>query len=120
MSGVDIAMVPPDGLCDYIFYTDVHYNVEQQKIMPSHGYIAFDVLKEAANSYTSTTMGTSMELGTIGGIVANDASKVKTSMEDLFRQKFVHFGMLNINKADEDFDTIKTGDLRYLSVSYRR
>ncbi|XP_077499417.1 uncharacterized protein LOC144110413 [Amblyomma americanum] len=116
MSGVDISMVPPDGLCDYIFYTDVHYNVEQQKIMPTHGYMAFDVLKEAANSYTSTTMGTSMELGTIGGIVANDSSKVKAAMEDLFRQKFVHFGMLNIDKTDVDFNTIKTGDLRYLSL----
>ncbi|XP_077499459.1 uncharacterized protein LOC144110434 [Amblyomma americanum] len=118
-SGVDIAMVPPDGLCDYIFYTDVHYNVKRRKIMPTHGKKAFEALKEAAKTYNMTTMGTSMALGTIGYIVRNETLKLLRAMLNIFDEKFVHFGMLNIDRTDEDFAHIKGTDLDYLWVVRR-
>ncbi|KAH9372115.1 hypothetical protein HPB48_006357 [Haemaphysalis longicornis] len=55
-------MVPPDGLCDFIYFMEVIYDDANKNIRPSMGSIAFEVIKKAASHYRQTTFGTSLEV----------------------------------------------------------
>ncbi|XP_049527407.1 synapsin-2-like [Dermacentor silvarum] len=110
-----IHLVPPDGTCDVVFYTDVFFNDTNSKIEPLHGDTAFDVIRYFVEHYTKTTFGTSMHPGTIGQFIRNKKQDIKSAMTKLFNDKFVHFGMLNVDNI-EDYDTLKDGPLQYLSI----
>ncbi|XP_077521406.1 uncharacterized protein LOC144132685 isoform X2 [Amblyomma americanum] len=113
--GVKRSMVPSDGLCDVVFYTDVEYDSEKNTIASKDGGPAFSMLKSAARKYTKTTFGTSMSTGSIADAVQDKLSQLTASMDLLFCARFIHFGMLNVANI-ENYDTLKGADLRYLKV----
>ncbi|XP_037575664.2 uncharacterized protein LOC119457953 [Dermacentor silvarum] len=115
-SGVVKTMVPSDGLCDVVFYTDVTYDGEAEAIVPKDGGPAFDVLKSAATKYTKTSFGTSMATGTIADAAREKKSELMAAMADLFGAKMFHFGMLNVENI-EDYDNLKDADLQYIKVA---
>ncbi|XP_070378330.1 uncharacterized protein [Dermacentor albipictus] len=108
-------LVPPDGTCDNIFYTDVFFNDKNNKIEPLYSDTAFNVVRSAASTYSKTTFGTSMYPGTIGQLIRSKQLEVQNAMTKLFNANFVHFGMLNVDDI-EDYDTLKGGPLRYLDI----
>ncbi|XP_077523265.1 uncharacterized protein LOC144134178 [Amblyomma americanum] len=116
--GVKRSMVPSDGLCDVVFYTDVEYDSDKNAIASKDGGPAFSMLKSAARKYTKTTFGTSMSTGSIADAVQDKLSQLTASMDLLFRARFIHFGMLNI-KNIENYDTLKGADLTYLKASIK-
>lgn len=115
-SGVVKTMVPTDGLCDVIFYTDVTYDGDAEAIVPRDGGPAFDVLKSAARKYKKTSFGTSMATGAIADAVKEKKSELMAAMGDLFSAKMVHLGMLNVENV-EDYDKLKDADLQYIKVA---
>lgn len=115
-SGVVKTMVPSDGLCDVIFYTDVTYDNDAEAIVPRDGGPAFDVLKSAAKQYTKTSFGTSMATGAIADAVKDKKSELMAAMGDIFSSKLSHFGMLNVENI-EDYDKLKDTDLQYIKVA---
>lgn len=115
-SGVVRSMVPSDGLCDVIFYTDVTYDNDAEAIVSRDGGPAFDVLKSVAKQYTRTSFGTSMATGGIARTVRNKKSELMAAMQDLFASKLTHFGMLNVENI-EDYDKLKDADLQYIKVA---
>lgn len=115
-SGVVKTMVPIDGLCDVIFYTDVVYDGDAEAIVPRDGGPAFDVLKSAARKYKKTSFGTSMATGAIADAVKEKKSELMAAMGDLFSAKMVHLGMLNVENV-EDYDKLKDADLQYIKVA---
>ncbi|KAL1443104.1 hypothetical protein MTO96_046116 [Rhipicephalus appendiculatus] len=111
--GVLPAMVPPDGVCDVIFYEEVFYDQKTKSIQPTHSARSFHVLQSLKVTYTMTTFGTSMATGAIAQSVHNDKADVIAAMEPLFASGMVHFGMLNV----ADFENYnKDGSLLYLQV----
>ncbi|XP_070378325.1 uncharacterized protein [Dermacentor albipictus] len=108
--------VPPDGTCDSIFYTDVFFNDNTNKIEPLYSDTAFEVVRSAAARYSKTTFGTSMYPGTIGELVRNKQKDIESAMTKLINDKFVHFGMLNVDNI-EDYDKLKDGPLQYLRIA---
>uniref|UniRef100_A0A131YQ13 Chitin-binding protein n=1 Tax=Rhipicephalus appendiculatus TaxID=34631 RepID=A0A131YQ13_RHIAP len=115
-SGVVKTMVPSDGLCDVIFYTDVTYDNDAEAIVSRDGGPAFDVLKSAAKQYTRTSFGTSMATGAIADTVKEKKSELMAAMGDIFAAKLTHFGMLNVENI-EDYDKLKDADLQYITVA---
>lgn len=115
-SGVVKTMVPSDGLCDVIFYTDVTYDNDAEAIVPRDGGPAFDVLKSAAKQYRKTSFGTSMATGAIADAVKDKKSDLMAAMGDIFASKLSHFGMLNVENI-EDYDKLKDADLQYIKVA---
>ncbi|XP_070378307.1 uncharacterized protein [Dermacentor albipictus] len=115
-SGVVKTMVPSDGLCDVVFYTDVTYDGDAEAIVPKDGSPAFDVLKSAARKYTRTSFGTSMATGAIADAAKEKKSELMAAMADLFSAKMLHFGMLNVENI-EDYDNLKDADLQYIKVA---
>ncbi|XP_054928435.1 uncharacterized protein [Dermacentor andersoni] len=115
-SGVVKTMVPSDGLCDVVFYTDVTYDGDAEAIVPKDGGPAFDVLKSAAKKYTRTSFGTSMATGAIADATKEKKSELMAAMADLFSAKMLHFGMLNVENI-EDYDNLKDADLQYIKVA---
>ncbi|KAH7971813.1 hypothetical protein HPB52_002973 [Rhipicephalus sanguineus] len=111
--GVLSVMVPPDGVCDVIFYEEVFYDPKMKIIRPTHSAMSFHVLQSLNVTYTMTTFGTSMATGAIVQSVHNDKADVMAAMEPLFASGMVHFGMLNV----ADFENYnKDGSLLYLEV----
>ncbi|KAH7941012.1 hypothetical protein HPB49_009189 [Dermacentor silvarum] len=110
-----IDMVPPDGTCDIIFYTDVFFNDKKNRIEPLYGDTAFKVVQSVAAAYTKTTFGTSMHPGTIAQFIHDKSKNIENAMAKLFTDRFVHFGMLNVDNI-EDFYQLKDGPLLYLSI----
>ncbi|XP_075554119.1 uncharacterized protein LOC142587116 [Dermacentor variabilis] len=108
-------LVPPDGTCDNIFYTDVFFNEKNNMIEPLYSDTAFKVVRSAAATYSKTTFGTSMYPGAIGDLVSTKQEDIEGAMTKLFNDNFVHFGMLNVDKI-EDYDTPKPGPLQYLKI----
>ncbi|XP_077523969.1 uncharacterized protein LOC144135084 isoform X2 [Amblyomma americanum] len=113
--GVRSSMVPPDGICDIVFFTDVKYDNDKGAIVPSNEGPAFGVLQSAAKKYTKTTFGTSMSTGAIADAVIDKADALKASMDEIFKARLLHFGMLNVENI-ENYDTLKGTDLKYLKV----
>ncbi|XP_077523914.1 uncharacterized protein LOC144135009 [Amblyomma americanum] len=113
--GVRSSMVPPDGMCDIIFFTDVEYDNDKGAIVPTNEGPAFGVLQSAAKKYTKTTFGTSMSTGAIAEAVKDKADALKASMDEIFKARLLHFGMLNVENI-ENYDTLKGTDLKYLKV----
>ncbi|XP_049527408.1 uncharacterized protein LOC125947103 [Dermacentor silvarum] len=109
-----IDMVPPDGTCDIIFYTDVFFNDKKNRIEPLYGDTAFKVVRSVAASYTKTTFGTSMHPGTIGQFIHDKSKNIENAMAKLLTDRFVHFGMLNVDIDDASLR--KDGPLMYLSI----
>ncbi|KAK8770734.1 hypothetical protein V5799_012801 [Amblyomma americanum] len=114
-SGVTSATVPADGMCDIMFYTDVQYDCDKDIIVPSDGGPAFSVFKSAASKYTKTTFGASMATGSITDVVKEKEFELASSLDELFSARLVHFGMLNVDNA-EDYDDLKGADLQYLKA----
>ncbi|XP_077523979.1 uncharacterized protein LOC144135098 [Amblyomma americanum] len=114
--GVLEAMVPPDGMCDVIFYTDVYFQEKRKKIEPMDSTLAFDVLKAKAIAYATTTFGTSMHTGAnISKTVNSKKQDLISALDRLFQEKMVHFGMLNVDQI-EDYNNLARGALKYLDV----
>lgn len=114
-TGVLSTMVPPDGTCDYIFYTEVFFNDAEKKILPLMGSIAFDVLKAKAATYKTTTFGTSMVTSSITNFIGKMDKDVKAAMAQLLADKFMHSGCLLV----EDFEKYSAhGDtLKFLGLA---
>lgn len=55
------AMVPDDGLCDYIFYTEVFLEVSVRRLLPVLDRASFEIFVDASNSYTKTRFGFSFD-----------------------------------------------------------
>ncbi|KAL1416113.1 hypothetical protein MTO96_028244 [Rhipicephalus appendiculatus] len=109
-------MVPEDGLCSIIFYTDVFFNSQKKNIEPVYSDTGFNVLKSLLKNYTETSFGLSMFPGTVGQFIASKKSEILKELNDLFADGWVHFGMLNVDDI-QDYDVLKKGSLKYLELA---
>lgn len=48
-------MIPDDGLCDYIFYTEVY--MRESELMAYYSPTSFSVFVESANNYNRSLFG---------------------------------------------------------------
>ncbi|XP_065298223.2 uncharacterized protein [Dermacentor albipictus] len=113
--GVLNIMVPPDGVCDIIFYSHVYYDEYTKSILPQYSLTAYEVILNKTKKYKSTQFGTSMATGNINQSVVYDKANVVKALEALFQKGLVHFGMLNVYNL-QDYDALKYGDFKYLTL----
>lgn len=114
-SGVTRAMVPADGMCDVVAYTEVQYDSHKDTIVPRDAGPSFTVLKCAASKYTKTTFDTSMSTGSIGDAEEVKGAQLTASLDELYSVRLIHLGMLNVGNV-ETYDDLKDADFQYLNA----
>ncbi|XP_075721681.1 uncharacterized protein LOC142765020 [Rhipicephalus microplus] len=115
MTGVLETQLPPDGVCDLIFYTHVYFDTKEKKFDPLYGQTAYKVFTAAAAKYKHTTFGLSMALGTLPTVVKDHKSDVMAAMNDAMKKdNIVHFGMLEVDVRD--YAKVSSSGLQFLPV----
>lgn len=99
-TGVLPNQLPPDRMCDYTFYTHVHYDTKDKKIHPKYGKTAYQVFKKGSSSYQTTTFGVSMKSGILPSVIANNKQGLTDALRDMMKNNIMHFGMLEVDVRD--------------------
>ncbi|XP_075556770.1 uncharacterized protein LOC142588835 [Dermacentor variabilis] len=111
-SGVLETQLPPDKMCDYIFYMHIYYDVREKKLTSLYGPIVPRNLEKVASSYNTTTLGLSMALSLMPAFPPGDKDAIKNSMTSQFQIGYKHFGALDVDIRD--YPAAKAGGLQYL------
>lgn len=111
------AMVPDDGLCDYIFYTEVFLEVSVRRLLPVLDRASFEIFVDASNSYTKTRFGFSFDTRyTVGVIDKQDILKRACGAYPNIRQ----YGILNleiqVTRNGAIFENLKKSTLKILPM----
>ncbi|XP_054928162.1 uncharacterized protein [Dermacentor andersoni] len=114
-SGVLETQLPPDKMCDYIFYTHIYYNVRLKKIRPIYGAFAITAFINAVGSYSTTTFGYSFALSLMPAFPPDHKDALKEVLESQFGYGFQHFAALDVDVRD--YPSAKSGGLQYLKAS---
>ncbi|KAH7941675.1 hypothetical protein HPB49_016033 [Dermacentor silvarum] len=115
MTGVLESQIPPDKMCDFIFYTHMYYDTKRKAIIFEYGDTAGSQFTNAAKSYTSTTFGASLAVSLRPAYPPAEKDNIKKAMENLMNDKIMHFGTLNVDVRD--YNAAKSGGLQYLKAS---
>ncbi|XP_049527405.1 uncharacterized protein LOC125947100 [Dermacentor silvarum] len=107
--------MPPDDMCDFIFYTHMFYNTRTNRIEPQHGSTSAEQFMKVANSYKITTFGISLAVSLMPQFPPDQKDDIKKAMENLMNKKIMHFGALDVDVRD--YDAAKSGGLQYLKAS---
>lgn len=114
MTGVLKTQLPPDGVCDFIFYTHVYFDNKEKEIYPLYGPRAYKVFSDGASKYHSTEFGVSMTLGILPTVIKDSQSDLEKAMNDIMGKKIMHFGMLDVDVRD--YSAASSGGLQFLKV----
>ncbi|XP_075556769.1 uncharacterized protein LOC142588834 [Dermacentor variabilis] len=114
-TGVLAIQLPPDKLCDFIFYTHMIYDIKTRAIGPQYGLTAFSLFFKASNSYNFTTFGVSLAVSLMPAFPPDEEVNIQHALTDLFREKVMHFGALDVDVSD--YPVAKSGGLQYLKAS---
>ncbi|XP_049527406.1 uncharacterized protein LOC125947101 [Dermacentor silvarum] len=114
MTGVLESQIPPDKMCDFIFYTHMYYDTKRKAIIFEYGDTAGSQFTNAAKSYTSTTFGASLAVSLRPAYPPAEKDNIKKAMENLMNDKIMHFGTLNVDVRD--YNAAKSGGLQYLKI----
>ncbi|KAL1474398.1 hypothetical protein MTO96_038007 [Rhipicephalus appendiculatus] len=109
-------MLPEDGLCDIVFYTDMFFNSQNNNIEPVYGNTTFQLVRDRIKSFSTTTFGLSMYPGSVGQFVSTKKKEMNASLNSLFLEGWMHFGMLHVQNILE-YDELKNGPLKFLEVA---
>lgn len=114
MTGVLKMQLPPDGVCDFIFYTHVYFDDKEKKIYPLYGPRAYKVFSDGASKYHHTGFGVSMTLGILPTVITGSKADLEKAMDDIMGKNIKHFGMLDVDVRD--YGTASSGGLQFLKV----
>ncbi|KAH7946242.1 hypothetical protein HPB49_021717 [Dermacentor silvarum] len=89
-------MLPPDGICDRLFYTDVVWR--EMAVRGSRDQPSWEAFQRAARAAAKTGYGLSVDYGQADRFFATMTTPVgEKKLRELFRGKVMHYGVL---KAD--------------------
>ncbi|XP_065298252.1 uncharacterized protein [Dermacentor albipictus] len=113
-SGVLKTQLPPDKMCDYIFYTHIYYDITKKMLTPLYGVMAAEVFTLALSSYRTTTFGFSFALSLMPTFSPQDKDTIEMLLKAQFGYGFKHFGALDVDVRD--YAAAKSGGLQYLKL----
>ncbi|XP_077524944.1 uncharacterized protein LOC144136470 [Amblyomma americanum] len=86
-------MLPPDGLCDRLFYTDVLWR--GMAIRGSQNQESWNTFQKVARNSTKTGYGFSVDYGQVDRFFATMMTPMgERKLRELFEGKIVHYGIL--------------------------